>query len=421
MERVTAAAGRRTWSYDIKHLEGRYLPWTTSGRRQKGGCGPVMVNGKGKGQEGSARPAKGQAPVREYKLEGEVLPLAKLLIPLLIPILFLLTAVPTGFLLESPGPSFDLQEDLAVKGTETHPSQGEFMLTAVSLQESRLFYHLLTLFGDGYETVKVRDYLGEDLNVEEQEMVDELLTWLSQDAATVVGLRESGKEVEVSGSGALVVAIAEGYPADGALHPGEVIVSVNGEPVEDGAEMSELIGSTPEGGEVTLGVKAVDREALKAWEDGRGERPDLSRLLEDEAREVELQPVWEPELNRALIGVSTRDYFTFSSEISVEWDLETVKGPSAGLMMTLSLLNSLTPEDLTGGMKVAGTGEILLDGRVGPIGGLTMKVKAAEREGAKVFIYPLDNQDELEGFSARLELYGVGSLEEALEVLRGLD
>jgi PDZ domain-containing protein len=149
--------------------------------------------------------------------------------------------------------------------------------------------------------------------------------------------------------------------------------------------------------------------------------PDLSDLLEDEVREVEVQPVYDPELGRAIIGVSTRDFFTYDSDIEVEWDLETVKGPSAGLMMTLSLINALTPDDLTHGDRIAGTGEITLEGDVGPIGGLPFKIRAAEEAGAEFFIYPEENQDDLEGFSTDLRLFPVEDLDEALEILEILE
>ena len=55
-----------------------------------------------------------------------------------------------------------------------------------------------------------------------------------------------------------------------------------------------------------------------------------------------------------------------------------VGGPSAGLMFTLAVYNAVTPTDITGGRKIAGTGTISLDGTVGPIGGVEQKVAAAE-------------------------------------------
>ncbi len=355
--------------------------------------------------------------------EGAGAALAKLLITLLIPLLFMLFMVPTGFLLESPGPSFDLQEGLDVEGAETYPVGGELLLTSVSLQESRLIYNLISLFDDGFEFVKVRDYLGEELDVEEQDTVDIVITFLSQDTAVVAGLREVGAEVEVSDLGAFVVGVAPDYPAYGVLNPGEVIVEVNGEAVEGTEQLSEAINSTPAGEALELQVKEIDAELAKEFsdevEEGTMQRPALSELLMDGAREVRLQPVYDPELEKKVIGVSLRDFFAYTSQVEVQWDLETVKGPSAGMMMTLSLCNALTPDDLTAGDAIAGTGEISLDGDVGPIGGLPYKIRAAEREGATLFIYPVENQEDLEGFSAGIELYAVDTLDDAIEFLQG--
>jgi PDZ domain-containing protein len=62
----------------------------------------------------------------------------------------------------------------------------------------------------------------------------------------------------------------------------------------------------------------------------------------------------------------------------------------------------------------------MLDGSVGPIGGLPMKIRSAEDMGAEVFLYPLDNQADLAGVSTDLELFPVGNLDDALEALSKL-
>ncbi len=359
-----------------------------------------------------------------FQPEGSGSAKARLILPLLAPVLFMLLIVPTGLLMETPGPSFDLQEGLSVQGADTYTSRGELLLTSVSLQESTLAYYLLSLFYEGFDIVKVRDYLGEELDTEAQDVIDIVITIISQDTAVVAGLQAVGIPVEVEGLGLFVVAVAPDYPAHGAIEPGEVIVSINGEPVDDMDRFTELIGSTPEGETVSLQVKGIDDEAAERvnerLEQGIEQRPDISTLLEDAPREVEVQPVYEPELERAIIGISAREFFTYSSSVEAEWDMESVKGPSAGLMMTLSLVNALTPDDLTRGQRIAGTGEINRDGDVGPIGGLTFKIRAAEREGAEVFIYPVENQGDLEGFSTDLQLFAVDDLDDALELLQAL-
>ncbi len=348
--------------------------------------------------------------------------LARLALPLLLVLAFMITTVPTGFLLESPGPAFDLQGDLRLEGVEPYGSNGYFMLTSVSISESNLLNLALSFFSDGLDALKTSDFLGEELDYEEQDIVDTAITYLSRYTATVEGLREAGLPVEVTSLGVMVVAVADGYPASGAVRPGEVIVAVEGEKVTDSEQLNAEINAAPEGGSVTLALRALDREKVKELDgdtmESEGDLPDLALLLSEEVREIEVTPVYSPELERRIIGVSIREYFTYTSGVKVTWDLGTVKGPSAGLMMTLSLVNALTPDDLTGGRRIAGTGEIALDGKVGPIGGLPMKIRAAEREGAEVFLYPAGNQDDLDGITTGMQLHAVSTLKEAVEYLR---
>ena len=140
---------------------------------------------------GKQLPAHSLTPRRPpARPEGAASAGFKLLIALLAPLLFMLMTVPTGYLVESPGPSFDLQEGLTVNGAETYTSEGELLLTAVSLRESRLLYHLLGLFSDDFKLIRVRDYLGEEMDAQGQDIVDIVITLLSQDTAVVVGLRE---------------------------------------------------------------------------------------------------------------------------------------------------------------------------------------------------------------------------------------
>src|SRR6266540_2756903 len=80
--------------------------------------------------------------------------------------------------------------------------------------------------------------------------------------------------------------------------------------------------------------------------------------------------------------------------VPVSINTENIGGPSAGLMFALSIYDRLTPGDLTGGRRIAGTGQIVEDGSVVPIGGVAEKLVAARRQGATVFLVPRGNCDE---------------------------
>jgi Lon-like protease len=101
-------------------------------------------------------------------------------------------------------------------------------------------------------------------------------------------------------------------------------------------------------------------------------------------------------------------------------DSQNIGGPSAGLAFALTIVDVLTPEDLTRGHHVAVTGTINPDGRVGPVGGVEFKVRAAEKEGADVFLAPADEVDQARGAASHIKVIGVATLEEALAQLRKL-
>ncbi len=68
-------------------------------------------------------------------------------------------------------------------------------------------------------------------------------------------------------------------------------------------------------------------------------------------------------------------------------------GPSAGITLGTALLSLFTGKKVN--RNVAMTGEITLQGRILPIGGLKEKVLAARRNGIKTIIIPIDNKKDL--------------------------
>jgi len=69
-------------------------------------------------------------------------------------------------------------------------------------------------------------------------------------------------------------------------------------------------------------------------------------------------------------------------------------GPSAGVTMTTALVSLLTGRPVRS--VVGMTGEVTLQGRVLPIGGLKQKVLAAHRAGLKEVILPARNEVDLD-------------------------
>ena len=92
-------------------------------------------------------------------------------------------------------------------------------------------------------------------------------------------------------------------------------------------------------------------------------------------------------MDEPLIGILLVASFPFE----IRMESEEVGGPSAGLMWALGLYDLLTPDDLTRGRTIAGTGAIDLDGNISPIGGIADKVLGAQDAGADILLVPRAN------------------------------
>jgi len=112
----------------------------------------------------------------------------------------------------------------------------------------------------------------------------------------------------------------------------------------------------------------------------------------------------------------------YNLPVTVNVSTGEISGPSAGLAFTLTLIDELTPGDLTGGHKVAATGTINLDGSVGDIGGLHQKTVAVKEAGADYFLVPKDQEQEAidEAKGSSLKVIGVSTVAEALQVLKSI-
>jgi PDZ domain-containing protein len=125
-----------------------------------------------------------------------------------------------------------------------------------------------------------------------------------------------------------------------------------------------------------------------------------------------------------IIGVDLGLRYKMPVDINI--DTNNISGPSAGLAITLAIIDALTPGQLTGGKRVAITGTIDPEGNVGEIGGLPQKALAARQAGAQILIVPScsDEPCRKDVATARkrvgkdVEVAEVSTLAQALKVLR---
>jgi len=187
----------------------------------------------------------------------------------------------------------------------------------------------------------------------------------SQQIAAAVALKQLGYKVKVSANGALILATGPGTPASGKLVPGDVIVSVDGHPVRTTERARELLRRHHPGDVVEIGLR--NRSGL---------------------RTVKLKTIPDPQNpSIPIVGVLLEQAASIKLPFPVSIDTGNIGGPSAGLPFALEVMQKLG-KDVDRGYKVAATGEIFLDGAIGPIGGVRQKIFGARQAGVDIMLVP---------------------------------
>jgi len=118
------------------------------------------------------------------------------------------------------------------------------------------------------------------------------------------------------------------------------------------------------------------------------------------------------------LGIDTEDQVDFTYPFPVSINVTNIGGPSAGLAMTLGVIDALDKGSLTGGRTVAATGTIDSQGNVGDVGGVPQKTVAVENAGASIFFVPvLEYKAALSKDRPGLKIYRVSTLDQVLAIL----
>ncbi len=311
----------------------------------------------------------------------------------------LVAGLPSGYYVITPGDTYDIEARLRIPD-EWRRAMGRLAFTAVYAREGSWGDLIGAWLSGTARVVRVEDVRPPGVSQAELNDLNRRLMDESEAVAAVVALRAAGYDAEVTGQGAEVGAVVAGMPAAGVLHVGDVIVSVDGQPVRTAVEVVEATWQHRVGEQVRLGI----------LRDGRRQEVVVG------TRDSEQEP------GRPVVGaaISTRG-FDVKLPFSVDVVGDDIGGPSAGLMLALGILDAVTPGVLTDGYSVAGTGTIAADGTVGPIGGAAQKVIAAERDRVEVFLVPRANYQEARRYVRAAHLVPVDRFSNALQALCALE
>ncbi len=287
--------------------------------------------------------------------------------------------VPVPYVILGPGPVTNIlgssggKPIISVTGHPTYPSSGTLDFTTISMRggpenQPSALEVLGALVRPGQEIYPQAEYFPKGTT--NQQVQDE-------NAAAMTDSQQEAIAVALTAVGATVtqkVTVA-GFPQDSAaqragMRTGDQIVAV------DGTRITTIDDVRP----AVIARKPGSTEHVEVLRDGATRTIDVVTTDND---------------GTATLGVYLALSFHFPFTVTI--NAGDVGGPSAGMMFSLGVYDTLTPGAMTGGQRIAGTGTIDYKGDVGAIGGIQQKMLGARRAAASWFIAPASNCNEVVG------------------------
>lgn len=307
--------------------------------------------------------------------------------------------VPTTHAIRMPGGAVPIEPMVTVPLAYRHPLSGSFLMTTVFDQTPIVAGQWV------YAQFDPASYIIAPERIVPPTTTPQAHVWRSyqlleqsERTATIVASRLAGHHTMVQGTVIEVVDVRPDSWASPSFQPGDRILRFNGTPLLDSTDLfAQLHALDPA---TSINVELVRNSTL---------------LHLDQA----FVPGTDPVAPTDIVLRAAEPYTDAPFAVTIT-PHKIVGGPSVGLMFTLTVYDLLTPEDLTNGRRIAGTGTIDFDGNVGPIGGVAQKVAAAEAAGADYFLVPVANADDARSVARRIQVVEVATVEQAIEILRTL-
>jgi len=308
--------------------------------------------------------------------------------------LVLIFSIRFPYYIDAPGGISDIGDRIQIDGYE---SKGTFNITYIKEYRATIPTLLISLFNKEWDVLKEEEVLLDTETVDDYITRDKLFMDESISNAIYVAYNKANKKIDILNSDTVVIYKDKGSQTN--LEVGDNILEVEGNKIENKEDISKIVEKYKLGDKLSLVVEKNNKKYNR------------------HAKVIEV----EDSKKLGILIVTLNEYKTKPDiKINIE---ENESGSSGGLITALSIYNSLVSEDITKGLTIVGTGTIDINGNVGSIGGVSYKLKSAEKAKADIFIVPLgENYDEAikikkeRGY--KIEVVGVNTFNEAINYLK---
>ena len=321
-------------------------------------------------------------------------------------ILIVLGVAPAPYVIDQPGPVYNTlgtaEHDgkkvplITIPDEKTYPTKGALDLLTVSQvgtpSQRPDWFQVVAAWADPTRAVIPIDVAfppnvtDEQVNKQSQAQMTD-----SQEDATAAALVELGYDFPRN---VTVAGLTDGSPAAGILQDGDIITSLDGTKIDDVQALRDAVAANGTSKPASVGIQ----------------RGGVDSTVSVTPTTVQDTPV---------LGIGVHMDYQFPFTVTLQ--LDSVGGPSAGQMFALGIIDKLTPGFLNGGQHIAGTGTIDSAGNVGPIGGIRQKMFGAKDAGARWFLAPATNCDEVVGHvPSGLTVFAVKTLDDSMAALEAI-
>lgn len=323
----------------------------------------------------------------------------------------------------TPGLAQPVAPLISVPASRAHRIVGHVLLTDVYLSQVTALGYLFDRL-EGAQLLPAATVLGPATPPSQLAAQGYLEMAQSQSAAKAAALSRLGVRVGAHQTGVAVFSVVPRSPASGRLQVGQTITRVDGRATRSACAFSQALARHRAGSTVRLTVERthVSTQAKLIPGPSKVETVRLGRWPRSVPR-----PAATPACpnttgpDRGFLGIEAETQVGYTFPFRITISTTSIGGPSAGLAMTLGIIDALYDGRLTGGKTVAATGTISPDGAVGEVGGVRQKTVAVERAGASVFFVPAAQRSTAESAATGgLRVFGVRTLTQALADLRRL-
>lgn len=307
---------------------------------------------------------------------------------------FLLFTVPIPYYINAPGGVSDISSKINIDGREV--KKDIFNLAYIYEYKATIPFFIYAYFNKNWDIVEIEDVKFDNETINESLLRSKILLNEANQIASIVAYEKANKDIKIENSQVFITYID--VLADTDLKIGDEIIAVDGQKINDLSQLKQIIQGLKVGDKLVIQVKrnkkTIDTKSLII--EYKGEK--MIGILISLNYELKLDPNIK---------------FNFGNNES---------GSSGGLMMSLSIYDTLVNKSIKNNWKIAGTGTININGEVGDIGGVKYKVLSAEKAKMDIFLVPNgENYEEAEKLkndrNLKIKIIPINHIDDAINYL----